>query len=65
MEGAKEGVVVAVGQGAGSSLKQLNYPGGIVVDQLGTIYVADQRNYRLVRWLKGAMQGSVVVGGNG
>jgi sugar lactone lactonase YvrE len=32
---------------------------------LGTVYVADQGNDRIMRWPKGATQGSVIVGGNG
>ncbi|CAF4538189.1 unnamed protein product, partial [Rotaria magnacalcarata] len=41
MEGAKQGIVVAGGQGQGNGLTQLSYPHGVVVDQLGTVYVAD------------------------
>jgi sugar lactone lactonase YvrE len=32
---------------------------------LGTLYVVDCSNHRVMRWLKGATQGSVIVGGNG
>ncbi|CAF5160300.1 unnamed protein product, partial [Rotaria sp. Silwood1] len=63
--GAKQGIVVAGGQGNGNSLTQLNYPYGVVVDQLGTVYVADFGNHRIMRWPKGAKQGSVIIGGNG
>ncbi|CAF5005052.1 unnamed protein product [Rotaria sp. Silwood1] len=65
MEGAKQGIVVAGGQGQGNGLTQLSYPEGVVVDQLGTVYVADGGNNRIMRWPKGATQGSVIVGGNG
>jgi DNA-binding beta-propeller fold protein YncE len=65
MEGAKEGIVVAGGQGKGSSLRQLSYPRGVVVDQLDTVYVADCGNARIMRWMKGATQGNITVGGNG
>ncbi|CAF5104818.1 unnamed protein product, partial [Rotaria sp. Silwood1] len=64
-EGAKQGIVVAGGQGYGNSLTQLNEPEGVIVDQLGTVYVADSWNHRIMRWPKGATQGSVIVGGNG
>ncbi|CAF5014271.1 unnamed protein product [Rotaria sp. Silwood1] len=64
-EGAKQGIVVAGGQGEGNSLTQLNDPEGVVVDQLGTVYVADLGNHRIMRWPKGATQGSVIVGKNG
>ncbi|CAF4739192.1 unnamed protein product, partial [Rotaria sp. Silwood2] len=65
VEGAKQGIVVAGGQGQGNGLTQLYYPYGVVVDQLGTVYIADARNDRIMRWPKGATQGSVIVGGNG
>jgi sugar lactone lactonase YvrE len=64
VEGAKQGIVVAGGQGKGNGLTQLSYPKGVVVDQLGTVYVADTGNDRIMRWVKGATQGSVIVGGN-
>ncbi|CAF0994039.1 unnamed protein product [Rotaria sordida] len=64
-EGAKQGIVVADGQGAGNSLLQLDRPNGVVVDQLGTVYVADFGNHRIMRWPKGATQGSIIIGGNG
>ncbi|CAF1599966.1 unnamed protein product [Didymodactylos carnosus] len=65
VEGAKQGIVVAGGQGQGNGLTQLSYPRGVVVDQLGTVYVAEEGNDRIMRWPKGATQGSVIVGGNG
>ena len=65
MEGAKQGIVVAGGQGKGNGLTQLSCPSGVIVDQLGTVYVADFGNARIMRWSKGATQGSVIVGGNG
>ncbi|CAF5059411.1 unnamed protein product, partial [Rotaria sp. Silwood1] len=65
MEGAKQGIVVAGGQEKGNDLTQLSYPLGVVVDQLGTVYVADWENNRIVRWPKGATQGTVIVGGKG
>ncbi|CAF5147304.1 unnamed protein product, partial [Rotaria sp. Silwood1] len=62
-KGAKQGIVVAGGQE--QSLTQLNKPEGVVVDQLGTVYVTDYGNHRIMRWPKGATQGSVIIGGNG
>jgi sugar lactone lactonase YvrE len=43
----------------------LFYPEGVIVDQLGHVYVADSGNRRVMRWCKGAMEGNIVVGGNG
>ena len=64
-KGAKEGIMVAGGQGQGSALTQLSYPRGLFVDTSGAIYVVDDENHRVLRWPKGAQQGTVIVGGNG
>ena len=40
-------------------------PSGIIVDRVGTVYVADQWNHRVMRWLKGAQQGEVILGEGG
>ncbi|CAF4939788.1 unnamed protein product [Rotaria socialis] len=65
-KGAKEGIVVAGGQGEGNALTQLSFPNGIFVDTLGTLYVADMRNHRVMRWTQGDQkQGTVAAGGNG
>jgi len=49
----------------GKGLSELSGPFGIVVDQTSTIYVADCNNNRIMRWFKGATEGSIVVGNNG
>ncbi|CAF3410019.1 unnamed protein product [Rotaria socialis] len=65
-KGAKEGIVVAGGQGQGNALTQLYYPLGIFIDTLGTLYVADSGNHCVMRWTQGdKKQGAVIVGGNG
>ncbi|CAF1074129.1 unnamed protein product, partial [Rotaria magnacalcarata] len=64
-KGATEGIVVAGGQGRGNALTQLHYLNGLFVDALGTLYVADEGNHRVMRWTQRAKQGTVVVGGNG
>ncbi|CAF4490198.1 unnamed protein product, partial [Rotaria magnacalcarata] len=58
VEDAKEGIVVAGGQGHGNALTQLNSPLGLFVDTLGALYVADQGNQRVMRWTQGAKQGT-------
>jgi sugar lactone lactonase YvrE len=65
MKGAQEGIVVAGGNGYGSSLKQLSYPEGVIVDLWGRIYVADYNNHRVMRWKEGNTEGEIIVGGNG
>ncbi|CAF2106852.1 unnamed protein product, partial [Rotaria magnacalcarata] len=64
-KGAKEGIVVAGGQGDGNALTKLSFPSGIFVDTLGTLYVAEEGNDRVMRWTQGATQVTVVEGGNG
>ncbi|CAF1612625.1 unnamed protein product [Rotaria magnacalcarata] len=64
--GAKEGIAVAGGEGEGNALIQLGRPNGLFVDSLATLYVADTRNHRIMRWTRGdKKQGTVIVGGNG
>jgi sugar lactone lactonase YvrE len=65
LKDAKEGIVVAGGNGQGNSLTQLYSPYGVIADQLGQIYVTDSMNHRVMRWYKGAKEGTIVVGGNG
>jgi tripartite motif-containing protein 71 len=55
---------VAGGNGQGSSLSQLNKPCGMIVDQLGTVYVVDGNNHRIMRWPNKATYGSIVAGSN-
>ncbi|CAF4450755.1 unnamed protein product, partial [Rotaria magnacalcarata] len=63
-KGAKEGIIVAGGQGKGCSLAQLDQAYGIFVDTLGTLYVADSGNHRVMRWTQGdKKQGTVIAGG--
>jgi sugar lactone lactonase YvrE len=65
MKDAKEGIVVAGGNGEGNSLTQLSYPRGVIVDQMGNVYVADSKNNRVMRFSKGSKKGSIIAGGNG
>ncbi|CAF0981893.1 unnamed protein product [Rotaria sordida] len=44
---------------------RLYYLQEIIVDQLGTHYVADCLNGRVMRWFKGATQGDIIAGGIG
>ncbi|CAF1415566.1 unnamed protein product, partial [Rotaria magnacalcarata] len=59
------GIVVAGGRRAGDALTQLENPNGLFVDMLGTLYVADTSNNRVMRWTQGAKKGTVIEGGNG
>ncbi|CAF1384257.1 unnamed protein product [Adineta steineri] len=45
---------------AGSNLDQLNNPGGIYVDTNNTLYVADTSNNRVMMYLSGSSQGTVL-----
>ena len=50
--------------GKGNGLDQLNKPKGIDIDDDGSLYIADQDNHRIVRWISDAKNGEVVAGGN-
>ncbi|CAF4626753.1 unnamed protein product, partial [Rotaria socialis] len=49
----------------GDGLNQLNYPTYLVVDRQQTVYVSDYINARVMKWTKGATEGTVVAGGQG
>lgn len=59
---AKEGIIVAGGNEQGTDLRQISYPEGVIVDQLGQIYIADWDNDRVMRWSKDVKVGTIVVG---
>jgi sugar lactone lactonase YvrE len=60
------GQIIRVAGGSfGNQTHQLASPNSVVVDQLGTVYVADTDNQRIVRWPRGASSGTVIAGGRG
>jgi len=65
MTGAKDGIVVASGQGQGDRLTQLHGPQRVIVDHFGHVYVADKLNNRIMRWPKESKEGIIIGGGNG
>jgi gliding motility-associated-like protein len=58
-------VTVAGGNGAGSAANQLDGPEKIFVDNNKNVYVVDDRNNRVQKWVPGATSGITVAGGNG
>jgi sugar lactone lactonase YvrE len=62
---AQHSITVAGGHGQGNGLQQLNRPFGIVVDDDGTVFIADFNNHRIMAWKKGDNAGHVVAGGQG
>ncbi|CAF4279812.1 unnamed protein product, partial [Rotaria magnacalcarata] len=56
----KREVSVVAGGSHGNGTDQLSSPNGVAVDQLGTVYVADTDNRRVVRWPRGATSGSII-----
>jgi sugar lactone lactonase YvrE len=62
---AKEGVVVVDERIGGNQWIKFQWPTGVIVDHLGHVYVAEGLfNSRIMRWLKGTAQGSVILGEN-
>jgi sugar lactone lactonase YvrE len=63
---SETGQIIRVAGGShGNGTDQLAFPNSVIVDQLGTVYVADADNERIVRWPRGATSGSVIAGGRG
>merc|ERR1719159_512786 len=64
--GSKEGTIVAGTGKKGSSLDKLSNPTGITVcPETSAVYVADSKNFRVVKWMPGAQEGILVAGGSG
>ena len=66
----RDNILSALRKNIGSNGDENNLPQsfslrGLIVDQLGQIYVADNWNHQIMRWCEGDTQGSIVVGGNG
>ncbi|CAF3587484.1 unnamed protein product [Rotaria sp. Silwood2] len=60
-DGSSKEVIVADGNGQGSALNQLDAP----IDEIGTVYVSDLQNRRLVKWFINSKEAIIVAGGNG
>lgn len=52
---------MAGGHGKGSDAHQLNSPSYVFVDEQKSVYVADNRNSRVMKWAKGATEGIHIV----
>lgn len=63
IDGNGTGVMVAGSSSAGTGLNQLNNPRGVWGTKDGqTLYIADYSNNRVMKWIIGDTQGSVVAG---
>ena len=56
--------IVAGGNGAGNHFRQFYQPMFIFVDKDYSVYVVDESNHRVMKWMKNAKEGIVVAGGN-
>ena len=64
--GATSGVTVAGVTGvSGTAANLLSHPYGVFADATGNIYICDQNNHRVQKWLPEATSGITVAGGNG
>jgi hypothetical protein len=61
----QEGIVVAGGNGYGNNLNQLKLPHSVIVDQMGTMYIVDFGNDRIMRWFKYSTKGTIIIGNDG
>jgi hypothetical protein len=58
-------VVAGTKNVSGDKLNLLHYPSGLFVNSKNEIFIADQNNHRIVKWIAGENAGVVVAGGNG
>ncbi|CAF1955851.1 unnamed protein product, partial [Rotaria magnacalcarata] len=58
-------MTVAGGHRRGNATNQLNEPRSLFVDENQTMFIADSRNHRIVRWKLNDTNGEVVLGGLG
>ena len=61
---SQNGITVAGDNRRGHELYQLSFPSGLYVDDNNTVYIADSKNNRIVKWIC-CVQSGYVVGGNG
>ncbi|MBD2701864.1 hypothetical protein IC229_14535 [Spirosoma sp. BT702] len=59
-----DGITVAGGNGTGQAANKLDSPTNVFVIGAGDIYIADNRNGRIQKWIAGASSGTTVAGGN-
>ncbi|CAF1302171.1 unnamed protein product, partial [Adineta steineri] len=59
------GITVAGGNGQGWNLDQLSYPHGMFINSSNSVYIADSRNHRIVKWKFNSNIGQIIAGGNG
>ncbi|CAF2050661.1 unnamed protein product, partial [Rotaria magnacalcarata] len=55
--GEKNGTLVAGGNGQGAGLNQLKLPKYLFVDRDHSVYVSDNNNHRVMKWVEGAKEG--------
>ena len=61
--GNTSGITIAGETGvSSSSLSQLSSPVGIIVDENKNMYIVDKGNNRIVRWLIGSSEGTIIAG---
>ncbi|CAF4516191.1 unnamed protein product, partial [Rotaria socialis] len=59
------GLLVAGGNGAGSTADKLNGPFGIYIDSTNAVFVVDRNNHRVQCWTSGSISGTTVAGTTG
>jgi hypothetical protein len=62
---SQNAITVAGADRGGHHLYQLSYPSGLYVDDNDTVYIADSKNNRIIKWVCCVQSGHVVAGGNG
>ncbi|CAF2152546.1 unnamed protein product [Rotaria magnacalcarata] len=65
LKDTKKGIIVAGSRGEEDDHTKLSHPNGFFMDTLGTVYVADAGNQRVIRWLKRTIFETMIISENG
>ncbi|CAF2063146.1 unnamed protein product [Rotaria magnacalcarata] len=65
LRGDSPGICIGGGNQKGDALDQLNCPTYLFVDRDRSMYVSDNLNHRIMKWIRGAREGLIVAGGYG
>ena len=64
--GGSSGTTIAgFNTAGGSSLSEFDTPTALTLDDDGTMYILDNGNYRVMKWIQGQPLGFIVAGGRG
>ncbi|CAF1203343.1 unnamed protein product [Adineta steineri] len=64
MKNATEDTLITSGKVSEENPSSMFQPVGVIVDQMGSIYVSNVGSHQIKRWSPGAIEGTTIVGEN-